>query len=221
MAYDIPHHIQQLLTLFMEGDSTLEQEEELARFFRTHQVSRQWKPYQQMFAYFDSGMDGNAASTPAKNKPRIRFFWRAAAAAAVIAAILALTITLLHTQHNNAIPQQPSIAENTNDKSTVDEQDTIKAEIIPTDTASTSAAEQPLIASNSKKMINKAHLAKATRSKLKDSIEIVHTQAALEVAEQEILADRLLLEEELQQTQHQRPANNAQSGWVNTSLNIQ
>lgn len=217
MAQDIPHHIQRLLTLFMEGNSTLEQEEELASFFRTHQVDEQWKPYQQMFAYFDRGMDG----IPAKKKPRWQIAWRAAAAAAVIAVLVAVAVSLHKNQIDNVIPQQPRMAENTQRQSGADEPSSNKTEIISTETTAPAVAKKPLLASNTKKVTKKANLAKASHSKAKDSIEIVHTQAELEVAEQEILADRMLLEEELQQTQRRRHATNAQSGWITTSLNIQ
>ena len=51
-----------------------------------------------------------------------------------------------------------------------------------------------------------------------DSAEIVHTEGELEKAEQEYIADRLLLEQELRRNQ---PSTTTRSGWITTSLNIQ
>lgn len=48
--------IQQLLDRFMAGDTTRAEEQRLTAYFRTHRVKREWKAYQEMFAYFDRGM---------------------------------------------------------------------------------------------------------------------------------------------------------------------
>ena len=54
---DEKQHIATLLNRFLEGESTLAEEEQLVQYFATHSVDREWEPYKQMFAYFDSGMD--------------------------------------------------------------------------------------------------------------------------------------------------------------------
>ena len=220
MAQDIPHHIQKLLTLFMEGESTLEQEEELARFFRNHHVGEQWKPYRQMFAYFDSGMDNNALPAPTKSKNTKRHFWHYAAAAAVLAAVIAVAVTVSHLNRGNG-SIETTFSKNTPSEITTMEQTPTAKSQKAVETVAKPEQEKTALALLPRHTGHSVKRDKATHSKSKDSIEIVHTQAALEAAEQEILADRLLLEEELQQTQRQRPATNVQSGWVTTSLNIQ
>lgn len=88
-------HIANLLERFMNGDSTLAEEELLSRYFATHEVDAEWEPYKQMFAYFDSGMAEEAQPTPAPEaeqvpQPKVvRFRWLRGAAAAVVALLFA------------------------------------------------------------------------------------------------------------------------------------
>ena len=77
-------HIEQLLGLFMAGESTLAQEQELARYFATHDVEGDWAVYKQMFAYSQS------------RKPRL-WPWITAAAAA-LALVLGVTLALVHSK---------------------------------------------------------------------------------------------------------------------------
>ena len=49
--------IRQLLTRFMEGHTTVEEEQEIARWFAARsEVAPDLEDYRQMFAYFDAGM---------------------------------------------------------------------------------------------------------------------------------------------------------------------
>lgn len=52
-SYD--QEIAQLLSKFMAGTTSLDEERALARYFRTHDVGEEWKEYKEMFALFDSG----------------------------------------------------------------------------------------------------------------------------------------------------------------------
>ena len=47
--------IAQLLSKFMAGETSVAEEEALAQYFRTHEVSEEWAEYKEMFALFDSG----------------------------------------------------------------------------------------------------------------------------------------------------------------------
>jgi type IV secretory pathway VirB10-like protein len=47
--------IAQLLTKFMAGETNVAEEQQLAKYFRTHEVDDEWKEYQEMFALFDDG----------------------------------------------------------------------------------------------------------------------------------------------------------------------
>ena len=88
-------HISNLLERFMNGESTLAEEELLSRYFATHEVDAEWEPYKQMFAYFDSGMADEAQPAAAKEAEQapqpnvVRLRWLRVAAAAVVALLLA------------------------------------------------------------------------------------------------------------------------------------
>lgn len=47
--------IAQLLSNFMAGETSVAEEQMLAQYFRTHEVSEDWVEYKEMFALFDSG----------------------------------------------------------------------------------------------------------------------------------------------------------------------
>lgn len=47
--------IAQLLSKFMAGETSVAEEQMLAQYFRTHEVSEDWVEYKEMFALFDSG----------------------------------------------------------------------------------------------------------------------------------------------------------------------
>lgn len=47
--------VEPLLDRFMDGTSTLEEEAQLANFFRTHEVIGEWREYKEMFVLFDQG----------------------------------------------------------------------------------------------------------------------------------------------------------------------
>lgn len=64
MKHYTKEYITQLLHSFMEGRTTLEEEEVLAEYFRTtHQIPKEWEEYKEMFAYFDEGMDDQEVSS--------------------------------------------------------------------------------------------------------------------------------------------------------------
>lgn len=74
-------YIEQLLTKFMNGESSLEEEAQLGDYFRTQKVRPGWEEYRMMFAYFDSGM--TEVETQRKPETRRRTLHRIAAAACV------------------------------------------------------------------------------------------------------------------------------------------
>lgn len=84
--------IEPILSRFMHGQTTLEEEALLAEYFRTAEVSKAWEAYKEMFAWFDSGMeeqlDGQRVRPlqPAR-RVLLRRWWVAIAAAVVAAAI--------------------------------------------------------------------------------------------------------------------------------------
>jgi hypothetical protein len=52
--YDI-QQIAQLIEKFMAGTTSIAEEDVLAQYFRTHEVSEEWTVYKEMFALFDAG----------------------------------------------------------------------------------------------------------------------------------------------------------------------
>ena len=47
--------ITRILSKFMAGETSLDEEQLLADYFRTHEVGNEWQEYKEMFALFDSG----------------------------------------------------------------------------------------------------------------------------------------------------------------------
>lgn len=64
--YDI-QQIAQLIEKFMSGTTSIAEEDVLAQYFRTHEVSEEWAVYKEMFALFDAGeVDINVEAEPAE-----------------------------------------------------------------------------------------------------------------------------------------------------------
>ena len=94
MNYD-KQYIEQLLNRFLEGESTIAEEEILARYFATHTVDSNWEPYKQMFAYFESGMSTDNAPGAASTNI-IKVNWRKVMGiAASVAIMLGIGVTAL------------------------------------------------------------------------------------------------------------------------------
>lgn len=94
MNYD-KQYIEQLLNRFLEGESTIAEEEILARYFATHTVDSNWEPYKHMFAYFESGMSTyNAPGAASTNIIKVN--WRKVMGiAASVAIMLGIGVTAL------------------------------------------------------------------------------------------------------------------------------
>ena len=94
MNYD-KQYIEQLLNRFLEGESTIAEEEILARYFATHTVDSEWEPYKQMFAYFESGMSADDAPGAASTNI-VRVNWlKMMGIAASVAIMLGIGVTAL------------------------------------------------------------------------------------------------------------------------------
>lgn len=94
MKYD-KQYIEQLLNRFLEGESTIAEEEILARYFATHTVDSNWEPYKQMFAYFESGMSAEDAPGAASTNI-IKVNWsKVMGIAASVAIMLGIGVTAI------------------------------------------------------------------------------------------------------------------------------
>ena len=76
--------VERLLQRFMDGTSTLEEEAQLAEFFRTHEVAGEWATYKDMFALFDEG------KVEVEEKKESMAWWKYAGMAAAIALLLGI-----------------------------------------------------------------------------------------------------------------------------------
>lgn len=88
-----------LIDKFMEGRTTIAEEQELYVWFRNHDVDEAWQPFKEMFAWYDEGMPKKIEkrhTTPKSImlKPS-RKLWTVTAAAAVV--ILALMAIFYHS----------------------------------------------------------------------------------------------------------------------------
>lgn len=114
--------IQQLIDKYMNGQTTVEEEQLIARYFRNAtDVPDSLKPYRDMFAYFDDGMplgtlpefDGSAGQAdtrvapdsrkvvaPRRHSLRMAAWWSGAAA-------VAAAVALLLIMHRPSAPVQP------------------------------------------------------------------------------------------------------------------
>lgn len=114
--------IQQFIDKYMNGQTTVDEEQLIARYFRnTTDVPDSLKPYRDMFAYFDDGMplgtlpeyDGSAEQAEARVAPhsskdvaprrhslRMAAWWSGAAA-------VAAAVALLLIMHRPSAPVQP------------------------------------------------------------------------------------------------------------------
>lgn len=120
--------ITRILGKFMTGETSLEEEQMLAQYFRTHEVNDEWQEYKEMFALFDNGEvdieadDGSNQAFDDDNekvkilpkvvneKPKIiPIRWLMAGIAASILLLLAL-----HYKGNDVKPEkQPVVAQHT------------------------------------------------------------------------------------------------------------
>ena len=101
-------HIEQLLTRFMEGTSTLEEEDLLARYFKEEKhLPEAWKAYREMFAMFDAERDKINDSSMPKRTRLLPWYWTMAAAIT----LLALVGVRLWNQKKEVVPLAVHITE--------------------------------------------------------------------------------------------------------------
>jgi len=122
-------YIADLLARFMEGETTLDEEQQIAHYMATHEVGEEWQPYKEMFAFFDRGMtdetDREAASNPTAaiepltgNEPsggRRRSIWRMLATAVVFLTVTGVAVWLVRKTNDSQPATYPSsvVAEKT------------------------------------------------------------------------------------------------------------
>jgi len=132
------NEMKEILRRFMEGTSTIEEEKQLADFFRTNDVEPELQPYKEMFAWFDAGMPEPSvapAREDAERKPAKHYRIALLAAAAVALLIIAFFVFQKPST-------SPIVAETTLQTDSVPNA-TDKAEVLATDSLQQRAISQP------------------------------------------------------------------------------
>ena len=186
-------HIRLLIERFMEGETTLQEERQLAQFFRTHSVPDEWKPLKLMFEYFAQGMPIKSSSLSSSHEKKHRYTlwrWWYAAAAVTIIAISALMWLLVRANHSSG-DSTPIFSERN-----VVKQSAVESEVVPLsdDSISTVVVRQNIAQSKQRPTVKKKRM--VVNSHRQDSIEVARQQGEMEQAQQEILADRIIMEKE-------------------------
>ena len=193
-------HIESLLEQFMQGDTTLEQEQELSKYFScSTPIPEDWEAYRVMFAYFDAAMP-ITEQKPKRNTGRALWTLLAAAAVAAIAIMVAPLFQRTSSVDKTTTPQ-PITAVNKN----VTIPDTA-ARPMPPETS------HLLVKQEQKSTKKKPHATShhATISTL-DSIEREREQGEVEQAQQELMADKFIIEQERQEALHEQHITRAQA----------
>lgn len=112
--------VERLLQRFMDGTSTLEEEAQLAEFFRTHEVAGEWATYKDMFALFDEG------KVEVEEKQKSTAWWKYAGIAAAIALLLGLGFYF-----NSQNDEKPNLIAQTDSVKTTPQTETKKVEDQP------------------------------------------------------------------------------------------
>ncbi len=127
---NIPNDIQQLLDRYLEGLTSLEEEDRLADYFRSHDVPEAWQAYKEMFAYFDAGMPtGESEEKKRPQRHRTVALWTGLAVAAA-AALTLFIVRPVSSPQSSAVTPAVSIAavtEMPSDTVSRAQRDTVKA----------------------------------------------------------------------------------------------
>ena len=197
---DEKQHIATLLNRFLEGESTLAEEEQLVQYFATHSVDREWEPYKQMFAYFDSGMDDMSCAS----KPKIVMMpWRSVIGiAASVAIAVGIGLSAIYFNFRNGDQDVPEIADNTMANAEIE---------VGQDNNVSEATLQPQIIAEKPLTVNNRVKQRATteEEEAEYRVKVAEEEYAQRKAEEEIWAENViavtyaLQEQELLELQRQ------------------
>ncbi len=183
-------YIEWLLDLFMRGETTLEQEKELSEYFASSQlVPEEWEPYRQMFEFFDNGMPLDVGSKPRSNISRP--LWALIATAAVVTILVMTVPSINRSKMTEKTLGTPAITENP--AVTAKKENTSLNDTIVIHTPSTT-----LLAKKTVKPVNEPKRKAIVQHRL-DSAELEREQGEIELARQELMADKLIVEQERQE----------------------
>jgi hypothetical protein len=115
--------ITEMLARFMAGESSLQEEEALAQYFRTHEVDDAWREYKEMFALFDEGKVEPLPSPPQREGgPRRRWgLWGGLVAASVLL-LLFFRFNQKSEKEEPVVAQVPAVVQEPEKESAVAEE---------------------------------------------------------------------------------------------------
>lgn len=198
-------HIESLLEQFMQGDTTLEQEQELSKYFScSTPIPEDWEAYRVMFAYFDAAMP-ITEQKPKRNTGRALWILLAAAAVAAIAIMVAPLFQRTSSVDKTTTPQPITAVNNKNNVTIPD----TAARPVPPETSHL-LVKQEQKSTKKKPHATNHHATISTLSTL-DSIEREREQGEVEQAQQELMADKFIIEQERQEALNEQYITRAQA----------
>jgi|GEM_PF-4895464 len=170
-------NIKQLLDRFMAGETSLDEERQIAQYFRDHrQVEAELEPYREMFDYFAEGMPLEQERKPTK----LPWTWVAAAVATAAAVALLLLLSPFNRTDTAIDNQLAHLAPPVIELKTTTE--------ICEPTISQPAKEQRKTVKPTKRQVARA-TGKASADSLVREIEMRQENALREVIRQELKQD--------------------------------
>ena len=205
-------HIESLIDLFMQGESTLEQERELRTFFASsHSIPDKWEPYREMMAYFEDGMPIEMETNQRRNLARP--VCALVAAAAVTATIIMVVPSMFRSpQTETPITKQALTAAddtvNNNDNRSI-------------------VQPKPVVAKFEKEKVDKIQFGQKSPERRRkqrnkaslDAVEIEREKGEVEQAQQELMADKFIIEQERQEVIDEQYAGRAQAYQTRQAFN--
>lgn len=204
MKNDIKH-IESLLNLFMQGETTLEQERELSQFFSsTQDIPQEWMPYREMMAYFDDGMPLEKANNHRWNIARPVWL---VVAAAVAALVIMVVSNLFNSPRNKLQEAEPVIAKD----DTTKPHDAIVPVLSGSKPVMTKAEKEKPNGVQLEPQKSKKHKCTMLHNRQLDAVEIEREKGEMEQAQQELMADQFIIEQERQEILDEQYAGRAQA----------
>ena len=201
-------HIESLLELFMQGETTIEQERELSEFFaNSAYIPEKWEAYRKMFAYFNAGMPMKEEKHK-RNIVRIVWSSLAAAAIATIAIMVAPQLRHNHITEQTTTPQP--ITARDNNTIVKDMRISDRKSEIGISHSHLSPLTSHLITKQKRRSTKETpHITKHHAAI--DSIEIEREKGEVEQAQQELMADKFIIEQERQEILNEQYNSRAQA----------
>lgn len=190
-------HIESLLNLFMQGETSLEQERELRQFFASsHEIPQEWEPYKEMMAYFDDGMPIATEPIPKRNIARLVWTVVAAAVAAIVFMVVPNLKREVEPKALTPLPPAPVVVA---DVDATKIHDTIASAVVATPKPIVAKVEKNVEIKEDTSVKKQKHENVSSPKAHLDPVEIEREQGEMELARQELMADKLIIEQERQE----------------------